>query len=485
MFKPVKAALSAGLALLVAASTYNNVGAQAYTTQFITSITYQNVGSDAAKVELNFYGENSGTPTTQSLPDLAKDAGASFYVGNASNLSSGFKGAAVLSSGQPIIATMVQVPQNSTTVRNRPLSNGFDGSSGAANVRIATVLKNTFDQNTQFSVQNVDSAANNLEVKFINADAAAGAVGSVVKTETVTGLPVNSVKYFDANTLLTSPFNGSVTIKATRSDGSDGKVVATALELNINGAGASAFEGLATDGNKFYMPSAICNAFGGQSTAYAIQNTDASASASVKVTYTYRSASAAAGDPFQTIDETKTIAAGAKASFQGCSVMPANSNGSAVIDATGAKVVAIGKVFGAGLSTAAPGAAAGSSKLALPYVRYTADATFNSGQRQRTFIAIQNVGAALNAGDVKVKYVGRDGSVLGTHTLGALAANSKLSSNATLATGDSAALAEFGYYSDGFGGSAIIEGPAGSQLVVVARVQSVGVGEDYNGIPVQ
>ena len=140
MLKPLKTAVAAGLALLIATSSYGNVGAQAYTTQFVTSITYQNVSGAEADVSLNFYAENSGTPTSQSLGKLPANAGASFFVGNANGLSSGFKGSAVLSSSQKIIATMVQVPQGSATVKNRPLSNGFDGVSGAANIRIPTEI---------------------------------------------------------------------------------------------------------------------------------------------------------------------------------------------------------------------------------------------------------------------------------------------------------------------------------------------------------
>jgi hypothetical protein len=486
MLKRARAVLGTALAVAIAASTFGRVEAQAYTTKFVTSITYQNIGTATANISLNFYNENTGTATTQVLPALPGGAGASFGVGNAAGLSAGFKGSAVLSADQPIVATMVQVPQNSTTVRNRPLSNGFGSGAGAASVRIPTVLKNTFDQTTQFSIQNVDSVGVDLEIKFINADAAAGGIGDVVTTQTLTNLPAGAAKYYDAGTVagLLATFNGSVTITAKQTGTTtDGKIVATALELNVAGAGASAFEGLSSDAATLYMPSAICNAFGGQTTAYAVQNTG-TANATVTVEYSYRDVGTPAA-PLSTKTDAKTVAPGAKASFNACTGgVPANSSGSAVITSVGSNIVAIGKVFGAGLSTAAPGATAGASKLALPYVRYSVT-QFDSGARQRTFIAVQNVGASdLAAGAVTVKYIGRDGTLLGTHTLGALPAKGKLSSNATLATGDAAALAEFGYYSDGFGGSAVVEGPAGSQLVVVGRVQSTGVGEDYNGIPI-
>jgi hypothetical protein len=74
---------------------------------------------------------------------------------------------------------------------------------------------------------------------------------------------------------------------------------------------------------------------------------------------------------------------------------------------------------------------------------------------------------------------------VGTHTITTdVLSGAKVNSNASLA-----GLTEFGYANNTFGGSVIVEGPSGSSLVAIARVQSVVpgvevVGEDYNGIPV-
>jgi hypothetical protein len=476
---------------------------QAYTTRFVTSITYQNVGTGPASLRLQFYNQNSGTAINVPLPNLPQNAGSSIFVGSITDpgFASGFRGAAVLSSDQPIVATMVQVPQGSTTVRNRPLANGFSADGGAANFLIATVLKNTFDQTTQFSVQNVDSSAADVTVRFINADSAAGAIGSQVAQVTRTNVPAGSVVYFDAGTLpeiTAATFNGSAQISAVRTGSTTpGRIVATALELNIVGTGASSFEGVSGGSTTVYLPSAICNAFGGQSTAYAVQNTNAPGGQALTVEVTYRGRPENTTAALETFTTTASIAAGAKQSFNGCGAtggptgMPAGYTGSATIRVTAGtgNIVAIAKVFGAGLSTAAPGVSVGASRLALPYVRYSVS-QFDSGARQRTFIAIQNVGTAtLAAGAVTVRYLDKNGTVVGTHTLGAIAASEKVNSNplfANNATGTAGGPGdEFGYYADGtFGASAIIEGPAGSQLVAVARVQSIGVGEDYNGIPV-
>jgi len=139
------------------------------------------------------------------------------------------------------------------------------------------------------------------------------------------------------------------------------------------------------------------------------------------------------------------------------------------------------------MSTAFLGFTGGASKVALPYVRWTTDQWYD-GTRQRAYIAIQNVGDDdLPAGAVTVKYYDKAGGLVGTDILEAIPAGAKVNSNAGN-IGDAGA--EFGYYSDGtFGGSAIVEGPEGSQLAVIVRIQtrtgSTDVAEDYNGIAIQ
>lgn len=463
------AATSAALATVSPASAQI-----AYSTSFTTSITYQNVGTGPATISLQFYPENNGTPVSFSPSPLAQGAGTSVFLGSVAGVGAGFTGSAVMSSDQPVVATMVQVPPAGNAVRNRPLANGF--STGSSKYLIATVLKNKFNSSTKFSIQNVDTEAANITVDFYDADNG----GAKVHTATATGLPVGAAKYFAANDIaeLPSGFNGSVVVTATKSGGQPANVVAAAMELSTTSTGASSFEGVPTGGNNFYMASAICNTFS-QNSAYAVQNTGEEGAGAATVTVTYNTGTT----------ETKTIAVGAKASFLGCGdtgTLNTPFSGSATITSTGNKIVAIGKVVGNGASTAFLGAASGSAKQVLPYVRWT-DSRYDtaSGFRQRTFIAIQNVSDTAVSG-VTVKYYGKDGEALGTHTLPSIPAKGKVNS-----TAKDAGNAEFGYYTGGlFGGSAVVEGPAGSQLVVVARVQSKGDGtqqlaEDYNGIAVQ
>lgn len=451
------------LALLVTFAPMRAANAQApaYSTSFTTSITYQNVGANSSSVTVTFY-DSAGTAFAAPQAALAAGAGTSLFVGSVGNVPAGFKGAAVLQSSERVVATLVQLP-NSTTVKNRPLSNGFSADQGSTTYVIATVLKGTFASNTTFSVQNASAGSVNVNVVLKSTS------GATVNLPAAT-IPMGAAKYYDVNTIAAVPagFNGSATITAT------GNVVASAMEASTNSTAVSAFEGVPSGSNTVYMASALCNVFGGQNSSYAVQNTGASAAT---VTATYSNGGGT---------QTKTIPAGAKASFVACETVPAGYSGSAVLTSS-QPIIAIGKVYGIGLSTAFLGANGGSAKLAAPYVRWASDPTFADGSRQRAYIAIQNVGTTA-VSPITVKYYDRNGVLVGTHTISTpLASGAKTNSNAGNL---GPAGINFGYLG-GFGGGAIIEGPAGSQLTAVIRIVSQtpgaatsNVGEDYNGIPV-
>ena len=463
----------------------------AYETSFITSVTYQNVSNATANVTFNFYAEGSSTPI-QVQQTLPANAGASLFIGSLAQIPTNFSGSAVLSSDQPIVATLVQIPQ-STTVKNRPLSNGF--SSASSNVLVATVLKNKFNTTTKFSVQNASSGAIDITVTFYDADNTSNAPIPV----SASNIPAGGSKTFDLGmmTQLPSTFNGSATVTAVAAGTSTpANIVASALELATNGTAARAFEGVNGGATTVYMPSALCN-FANATSVYAVQN---AGTTSTSVTVAYSSG----------LNDTRTIGAGQKESFSACvkkdgTTLNANNfSGAATVTSAGVgggaaqNIVVIGKVGGGGRSTAFLGETSGSEKLALPYVRWTSDANFNAGtaSRQRTSIAIQNIGGST-VNSVVVEYRNKNGEIVGTHTIASIAAGQKGNSNATnatLANGHTQIeLDEFGNPESnpggGFGGAVIIRGPSGSQLVATARVASklgsTTLAEDYNGIPIQ
>jgi len=475
------------LALGLTGISFKPASAQAYTTSFTTSITYQNVGTAATTtLQIIFYASPTDTTgVTIDRPSLAAGAGTSVFIGSLSEINPGFQGSAVMQADQPLLATLVQVPAAGSPVKVRPLSNGF--SAGAPQSLIATVLKGAFGNNTIFSVQNVDTEANNIEIKFYDTSAVLQYDCDSTKAPCNTPLQAGASLYWNvgaAGDPLPPNFNGSAVVIAKRADNSDGAIVSTALELEITTNGGKAFQGVATGAKTFYMPSALCNYnIGGKPTnsSYAIQNTDLANSTDVTVTYSNGAS------------QTQTVGPGAKKSFIGCQAgapMADGFIGSATVTSTATDVVAIGKVYGSGLSTAFEGvpAGGGSAKVALPYVRFANDTNWASGAQQRVYITIQNIGAAAISGDVVVTYLDCNGGTAGTDTIsGGVAVGAKVNSNAS-----KAGLTDFGLCNGGpnFGASAMITAPAGSELAVVARVQTLDpstglvVGEDYDGLNV-
>jgi len=477
--------IAALLGALMMLATSGLVSAQvAYGTPFATSITYQNVGSGQANVQFQFYNEKQAVPVTVNR-QIAAGAGSSLFVGGLSgneSLPAAFKGSAVMSADQPVVATLVQIAQPSTSpVKNRPLSNGF--SSASSTVLLATVLKNQFNTTSVFSVQNAETnSAIDITISLFNADDPSAS--PITLTEN--NIPIGAAKYYDMGTLsqvAAASFNGSATISAVRTGTSTpANIVASAMELGTSGAKTLNAKA------KIFMATALCDAFGDQQrTAYAVQN-NGSAAANVTVTYS------------DGTDASASINPGAKKSFVACDDgAPAGFSGAATIEAPGGNIVVIGKAFSnlgtPGFETAFLGEQGGNPKLAMPYVRWTSQANFDAGTRQRTFLAIQNVGTSA-AANVAVKYLDKNGTVVGTHTIATIAAGAKANSNPTLAAADPnnppLTLLEFGTPDGnpggGFGGAVIIEA-TGGQLIAIARVASktgaTQVAEDYNGIPVQ
>jgi hypothetical protein len=460
--------------LLMAMGPSSVLAAFAYQVQFTTYITYQNIGS-ATTTTLDIYlydSPDDTTPLIVSQPNLAVDASTSVSVGSL-GAPDGFQGSAVLSADQPLAATAVQLPPGvaiEPLSRNRPMSNGF--TAGSQNMMIASVLKNAGakHQYTKFGVQNAGDTAVNITIQFFST------TSSPVHTITDSLQPGAGLQV-DTGTItqLGSAFSGSAVVTTT-----GGSIVSSAMELDNTDYGSKAFEGVGQGATTIYMPSALCNfntgAGGIQNTNYAIQNTDPTNNANITVTWSNgNSVTKSNIPPFN------------KAVFNGCE--GGNNSGflGAATVTSNRPVIGLGKVAGGGLSTAFVGFATGSTKIALPYIRWAGNTRWFAGTMQRANIAIQNVGAPF-AGNITVKYINPNGTQAGsTHTIsGGLATGAKANSNPT-----NAGLTEFGCQNScsTFGGGAIIEGPPGSQLVAIARLTSFvptsgqRVGEDTNGVP--
>lgn len=485
----------AGIAIALAAAVvpYAETKAAAYGAAFSTAITFQNVGTAAATVEFDFFQENTAAGVKVPGGTLQPGASNSLGVGSVSNLGTFTKGSAVLSSNQPVVATIVQF--NSTGIKNQPLSNGFGDAEAAERTLVATALKNTFGTTTIFSVQNVAAEAANITVDFYRIGESA-----VAYSLPLTNTPAYSARYVDLGkiTQLGTAFNGSAIVRSALGSGAAAKTVVTINELGTSANIARAFEGVGTGSNTVYMPSALCNYSSGRFThGYAVQNAGTTP-VTYEVEYFPFGRAAIKTAPI-------TLQPGGKQSMPGCTAsgingMPPNVLGSAIIRRTGGAenaLVAVAKFNnpsapGRFLDSAAVGIPEGGGglKLAAPYVRWSPNSQFNAGSAQRSFLAIQNVGTAV-ATNVRVQYINKDGAVIATQTLGNLNPGAKANSTAESARALDA-FGRFGYYGPNgqntqFGGGVYILADAGSLAAVVRSTVggTASTGEDYNAIKIQ
>jgi len=484
---------------------------------WVVAVTYQNVGDGPATINVDFYAENSATATSfnplAGIGDetLAAGAGASFYIGSVSGISDGFRGNAVMSASEPLVATVVQFSQT-PGYKMRLLSNGFQSSDTSDQYLIATVLLNKFGRTTVFSIQNTESAPIIATVLFYDADNN----GQLVSTA-VHEIPANSSKYIDmsqsADTNLlptTTVFNGSAIVTAVLRDQptSGANVVAAASEYYTSRPVAANFEGvpLSRADTTVFLATGLCERYG-LDTYYAVQNASLTSSAYIEVTYRDTNGNVVA------TDGRYQLGPGGKKSIVTCAPNDgtdmANFSGSAVISSysastgtsVGAPLVAIGK---AQTSQGAPTAGtvdaftafmsepSGVSKIALPFIRWASNANFipTKPGSQRTYLAIQHL--ENTPIKVTITYKNRDGNTVGvaqTLTIAGFAkANSDPFSAGAVAAGAAAGMktGEFGYYTDGgYGAGAIIEAHTdnpSAEFIAIVRANNAGASEDYNGL---
>lgn len=485
---------------------------------WLVSVTYQNVGTGPATIMVNFYGEGNATPISfnplEGVGDgkLAAGAGASFFIGSVSGIPDGWRGNAVISSDQPLVATVVQF-SNAPGFKMRLLSNGFQASDASEQYLIATTLLNKFNRTTVFSIQNVQNAAIRATIRFYDADNNGNLASTITHV-----IPANSSKYIDmsrpADTGLpanTTSFNGSAIVTAVLdSDGiTPAKVVAAVSEYYVNRPVAANFEGLPLNkaSATIYMATALCERFG-LDTFYAVQNASLSQTAYIEVVYRDTNGNIVARDG------RYQIGPGQKKSISTCAPSDntnmSNFTGSAVIYSysspagtdPGAPIVAIGKAqtslraptsITADAFTAFMGEPVGVSKIACPFIRWANNENFVASKpgKQRTYIAIQNLENATIK--VTVTYKDRNGNTVGTPQVLTIPAYSKANSDpysaGAVAAGGSFGMipGEFGYYTDGgFGAGAIIQAHPDNptaKFIAIVRANNAGASEDYNGPP--
>jgi hypothetical protein len=443
-------------------------------TSWSSAITYYTPSSVPGTLQVSFYAEGSSTPINAAPITLAPHKAGSLQVGTVSGVPSGFKGSAVLSSDVPVIATNVEIASSPNQGQYaRSIYDGMTANDAASTFYVASALRQTFNTNSQFGVQNIESFDANAVLRFFSGPTEVFSATRTIKAQSSIVFKVGDLAGAPAT------LNGSLVISAhkTGDPATPARVVASAVERDISGRRAKAFEGVANGGTQIFMASMLCNSGSpAQTSTYAIQNA-AGASADYSVTF-YNTAGAVAGTV-----PTATLASGAKASINPCGFgVPNGTSGSAVINAT-APIIAIGKVAASdGTGTAFNGATSGSTTVIAPYIRWNAPTV-----DYFTNIAIMNVGSVA-ATNIQVKYYDGNGTLAATHVVASagtpLGKYIKTNSNPSVAgalTGGT-----FGYSPAGGAVEIVSDQPI---VVVVRATRNVSFGsttkfsEDYNGVP--
>jgi len=468
-----KVVLLTVLSLLVAALAPLAAHAQSATSQtWSTSITYYTPSDTGGTLVISYYPEGSSTSIDADPITLSPHKAGSLYIGSVPGMTSTFAGGAVLLADVPVVAAAVNIAGDAAGYP-RPLYSGFDPAQASANFLIPTVLFEAFGTNSLVSIQNVESFAIDATLRVFEPG------NPVAVFEHTYAIPAQSAQLVPAADMgLPSGFSGSATV-----EGADGaRVVAAAQETDNNARSAKAFEGLAADAGSpnIFMASMMCQAYGGQTSYYAIQNAGG-ADANVEIDFY--------GTDGSLLDTASgiTIGIGNKVSVNPCSYIATGIAGSAVIRSTNAMpLVAMGKIAGGGLSaTAFLGQSEGFTKVAAPYIRWKADPTTG----ERSYVAVMNVGGA-DATDVVVNYYDNTGSLAASHTLATGADPMPQFIKANSNPDTAGALDGSGNFGvDPYGGA--IEVVSDQPVIVVVRVARAVrlpgytlLAEDYNGVSV-
>jgi len=225
-------------------------------TTWSSAITYYTPSAVSGTLQVSFYAEGSSTGINATPISLAPHKAGSLQVGTVALVPSGFKGAAVLSSDVPVIATNVEIatsPNQSQYARS--IYDGMTANDAASTFYVASALRNVFNTNSQFGVQNVESFDADAVLHFYSGPTEVFSATRTIKSQSSIVFKVGDLTGAPAT------LNGSLVIEAhkTGDTGTPAKVLATSVERDISGRRAKSFEGVASGGTQIFMASLLCN----------------------------------------------------------------------------------------------------------------------------------------------------------------------------------------------------------------------------------
>jgi hypothetical protein len=244
---------------------------------YYTWFSVQNTSSTAdAHVTVQFIAGSAGTGYTAPAVTIAPGAAATFDQHDLANIGTKFIGSAIVTSDQPVVATVMQVGE---TYKNMMGYNGF--TAGSTTVNLPLVMANNKGYYTGFQVQNVGSSSTTITVDY-----GANIAGAFAPANETATLAAGESVTFLQNTGQFGASAGKYVGSATISTSGGVPVVAIVNQVNLGGTPlGTAYDGFdpAAATEKVSAPLIMSNN-SGYYTGIQVMNVG-SAAASITVTY--------------------------------------------------------------------------------------------------------------------------------------------------------------------------------------------------------
>jgi hypothetical protein len=259
---------------------------------YYTWFNVQNAGSGDASVSVQYVPGSAGSAHSEGPVTIKPGASHTFDQHDVSQLGATFVGSAVVTSNEPVVATVMQVGE---TYKNMMGYNGFTG--GSTEVSMPLVMANNSGYYTGIQVQNVGAAPTTITIDY-----GQNLAGAFAPSDDTATLAANESKTFiQAGGQWTDKYIGSATITTTGEP-----VVAIVNQVKLTGVAlGTAYDGFdpASATSKVSAPLIMANN-SGYYTGIQVMNVGGAAT-NITVTYGPNLAGA-----FAPGTETATVAAG-------------------------------------------------------------------------------------------------------------------------------------------------------------------------------
>jgi hypothetical protein len=458
----------------------------------VTNVIVQNKSTtDAAVVSATYYNPNGTVAHTGGAINIAPRAVVEIKTED-EPLSAGFKGAAVLSSNQPVAAVVSTQNRNVAASAGERTQSAYNGTrAGASQLYFPSLFRFQFIVSS-FTVQNTSNVDANIQLQF--SDRQGSPKGSATDMIPAHGSKTYDLRTYSPGAAFNDFIDGSVVVTATT-----GQIAGAAITTYANRSAAYQALTNTNQGTTLYAPSlfrfrhdpAIAPAYTLFS-ALNLQNTSNQV-ANVNVKFYSRA------DGSLTLDYDLQIqplsAAGINLKNGGdfpiahFNAIPDTWDGSAIITSNQPLV-------GVGITNWDLAGYAGNYVLVTPNdgadrlfvpAQYRLD--FGTGQFQQwSAINLQNVGnATISRNDLTLEYINTAGTTVATFTGNQLPFD--LGPGAALGlntrNGGDLAASAFNAFGMNFIGGIYITAPAGSQLVGVANIIYSNRASVYNADPAE